>query len=67
MKTLARLISVLLSIWEQYQGERKADKRARELDALRKNPNDWYRNHFDGMRDVPDKADDADKTGTKPD
>lgn len=67
MKTLARLISVLLSMWEQYQAERKADKRARELDALRKEPVNWYRNHFDGLRDVPDKTDDADKASTKPD
>ena len=67
MKTLARLISVLLSMWEQYQAERKADKRARELDALRKEPTNWYRNHFGGVRDVPTKADDANKTGTKPD
>jgi hypothetical protein len=67
MKTLARLLSVLLSIWEQYQAEKKADKRARELDALRKEPADWYRNHFDGVRDVPTKADDSDQAGTKPD
>ena len=67
MKTLARLISVLLSIWEQYQAELKADKRARELDALRKEPTNWYRNHFNGVRDVSDKTDDADKASTKPD
>jgi hypothetical protein len=67
MKTLARLLSVLLSMWEQYQAERKADKRARELDALRKEPVNWYRNHFDGMRDVPAKNDDADQAGAKPD
>jgi hypothetical protein len=54
-------------MWEQYQAEKKADKRARELDALRKNPNDWYRNHFDGVRDVPTKADDANQADTKPD
>lgn len=67
MKTLARLLSVLLSMWEQYQAERKAAKRARELDALRKDPADWYRNHFDGVRDVPTKADDSDQAGPKPD
>ncbi len=67
MKTLVRLISVLLSIWEQYQAELKADKRARELDALRKEPVNWYRNHFDGVRDLSDQADDANKASTKPD
>lgn len=67
MKTLARLLSILLSMWEHYQAEKKADKRARELDALRKKPADWYHNHFGGVRDVPTKTDDADKAGTKPD
>ncbi len=68
MKTMARLLSILLSMWEQYQAELKADKRARELDALRKNPANWYRDHFDGVRDnMPDQTDDANQAGTKPD
>jgi len=67
VKTLLDLLVKLLSLWEQYKADKKAAKRAEELDKLRKDPNDWFNDHFDGVRNVSAKADNADKTSAKPD
>lgn len=74
MKALARLLSALvklsnelLSLWEQHKNKRKEAKRDKEIKAVKENPTKWFSNHFGGVRDVSTKANDADKTDTKPD
>lgn len=62
------LLVELLSVWERFKADKKRLKRDREIRKLKDNPTNWYRNHFDGVRNkLPDKADDADKASTKPD
>lgn len=67
MNLIIRIMYELLSVWEQYKADKKRLERDREIRKLKKDPANWYRNHFGGVRDVSGKADTTDKTGSKPD
>tara|TARA_R110000772_G_scaffold43692_3_gene100692 strand:- start:3648 stop:3851 length:204 start_codon:yes stop_codon:yes gene_type:complete len=65
---LIEFIVRLLYLWENYKRKKKEAKLDADIKALRDNPTKWFNDHFSGVRgDLPDKADDASETDTKPD
>ena len=68
MKALVNLLSILLSMWEQYQEEKREAKRNADAKAVQDNPVTWFSGHFGGVPDdMPNNADDANKADSKPD
>jgi hypothetical protein len=65
---LLEFIVRLLYLWENYKRNKKEAKRDADIKAVQDDPAKWFTNHFSGVRDdLPDKADDASETDTKPD
>jgi hypothetical protein len=65
---LIDLVFRLWDAWTEYKRKKKEAKRDANIKAVKDDPAKWFTNHFSGVRnDLPDKANDASKTDTKPD
>jgi len=62
MRSLAKLLLELLSMWEQYKADQKRMRRDAAIEKARNDPVGAFNDHFGGVSDDSAKASKADKT-----
>lgn len=67
MNVIAKIIHLLLKWFEVYRLKREQQTKQRSMDELSKNPHNWYKSKFGGVRNIRDKTDKPSDTDTKPD
>lgn len=61
--SILKILTALTTVLERLYRKRKTEERQADRDALEDNPDLWFNQHFNGVRDKP-SDDNADKTNT---
>lgn len=67
MNAFVKLVLLLLRWFDVYRQKKEQKKKQAERDELEADAFNWYRDHFNGVRDVQDRKDKPCDTDSKPD